>query len=187
MFKLIPIIAVFGLLLFGSVAALSVDAPSNVFLYGQEKEILVKITNEGSSPADFSVKFLGPVTAVITPKNSEVQPKTTTAVIVSIPADGKLAGETYKSTIIVESNGNKTYNEITLHFKAGQEAPAPEPAAPGFDFGTAASGFFALFGTSALAGIFTFENMLNALLIIVAAILLIAFIARFVKRLEAKK
>jgi len=173
--------------------ALTVEAPGNVFLAKGEKEISIRMTNGSASSADYSIDFIGPVNVSFSGSNGTIGAFSTKYITMRVPYSASLAGQDYESTLLVQSGGEKIEKKIDVSFMEKAAAPAPVPKKDADDFigsNALVSGFFALFSFDWLGWfgwLFTPENALNLALALIAAVLLIAFIARFVKRLEAKK
>lgn len=175
--KCLYALALFLLLFSVSSNALVVDVPGNIIVQQDEKIVDIKIKNDSDYAQDFSVELSIP-NASIDPSEGSLEAGESVTASLSISPEENLAGSTYAGQLRVSMGEEKETREISVMFKEKataepKEEPAPQPAA----------GFFAL---PDLSVFFTAENALNIVLAIVAAILLIAFIARLVKRLEAK-
>ena len=173
---------VIAVLLFSvSAHALYVKAPANLIVMDVQKDIPIAITNETEEEQEYNIYFSAPVEYTISPISGKLGAGKTTIITLSIKPDEYLAGTTYEGTLEVEMGEEKAFKGISVIFK---EEPVEEEEQEE----NQGTGFFA-FGdfSAAVLGLFTPENAINIFLAILAAILLIAFIARFVKRLEASK
>jgi len=122
--------------------------------------------------------------------------------MLSIEPSAELAKSTYEASLEVSLGEEKAFRNVRVMFKeAGKgedNAEGSEDSENGAGTGSDnavesgegadSTGLFSFGGFSGmLAAVFTLETALNVFLVFVAAILLIAFIARFVKRLEELK
>ncbi|MDP2974409.1 MAG: hypothetical protein Q8N60_05130 [Candidatus Diapherotrites archaeon] len=174
--KSIYALALFLLLFSAGCQALILTETGTIVVQQDERNVDVKIRNDSDSAQDFTIELSIP-NASIDPSEGSLDAGESVTALLSISPEENLAGSTYYGQLRVMIGEEQERKEIRVMFK-GEEAeepkeePKPNP-----------SGFFALPNLSAL---FTAENALNVVLALVAAILLIAFIARLVKRLEAK-
>lgn len=174
--KSIYALALFFLLFSASCQALIVNEIGTIVVQQDEKSVDVKIKNDSDYAQDFTIELSIP-NASIDPSEGSLEAGESITALLSISPEENLAGSTYSGQLRVMMGEEQERKEIRVMFKEkAVEKPKEEPKPnPG--------GFFALPDLSAF---FTAENALNIVLAIVAAILLIAFIARLVKRLEAK-
>ena len=175
--KCFAALALFVLFFSVSSNALVVDVSGNIIVQQDEKSVDVKIKNDSDYAQDFTIELSIP-NASIDPSEGSLEAGESVTASLSISPEENLAGSTYSGQLRVMMGAKQERREIKAMFKKkAAEKPAEEPEQPG------PASFFALPDLSAL---FTAENALNIVLAIVAAVLLIAFIARLVKRLEAK-
>ncbi len=175
--KCFAALVLFVLFFSASSNALVVDVPGNIIVQQDEKSVDVKIKNDSDETQDFTIELSIP-NASIDPSEGSLEAGESITALLSISPEENLAGSTYSGQLRVSMGDEKETKEIRVMFKEKQaEKPKEEPKQ------LSPAGFFALPDLSAL---FTLENALNVVLAIIAAILLIAFIARLVKRLEAK-
>jgi len=167
--------------------AVSVDIAPTIVVKQAQKDLPLTILNDQDLEEDFSVSVSAPFGTVVSPNSGRIGAGKSTVLTLSILPDESLAGSTYEATLEIELGNEKAFKRISVLFKeeetgneAGEDPVEGEGETPVGMFS------FAEF-SGALIGILTFENALNAVLVLIAAILLIAFIARFVKRLEAEK
>ncbi len=170
------------LLLFSmSANALQVDAPSTIVVQESQKDIPLTIRNDTEAEQEYSVQFYAPFDAIVSPSFGRLGSGKSTISSLSIPRQEDLEGSSYEASLEVRLGEEKAFRRLRVIFKESGK---------GEELGSttgADSGLVSLAGFYAFAGIFTPENLLNVFLVFVAAILLIAFIARFVKRLEGSK
>ena len=169
------------LLLFSvSANALQVDAPSTIVVQESQKDVRLTIRNDTESEQEYSVQFYAPFDAIVSPSFGRLDSGKSTISSLSIPRQEELEGSSYEASLEVQLGEEKSFRRLRVIFKESGK---------GEELGTAEadSGLVSLAGFYSIAGIFTPENLLNVFLVFVAAILLIAFIARFVKRLEGSK
>ena len=102
--------------------------------------------------------------------------------MLTIYPDKGLINQSYESTLVIELGSEKIIKTINISFKKAQEQlpekPVPEP---GIDLGEVSGSISSGFASLAFIGS---ENALNLALVFIAAILLIAFIARFIRRIQ---
>jgi len=174
--KYFAALALFLLLFSAGCQALIVNETGTIVVQQDKKSVDVKIKNDSDETQDFTIELSIP-NASIDPSEGSLEAGESITAILSITPDENLVSSTYSGQLRVMIGEEQERKEIRVMFK-GEEAeepkeePKPNP-----------TGFFALPNLSAL---FTVENALNVVLALVAAVLLIAFIARLVKRLEAK-
>jgi len=159
------------IVLFASVLAVTVDAPGTIHVYEKAKEAAIYITNQSQSIESFSIEFNAPARFELSASSGSIAAGETKKVYLTIQPDESLNGQTYENMLEVRVGDEKVVRKIRIAFRETNESQGTH----GTEFNPA--GFFALPAiSSGLA--------LNIALAIVAAILLIAFIARFVKRME---
>ncbi len=166
------------LIICSSVAAVGIDGPSTVYLYEDEKQVVVTINNEESFSQDFEIEAICPTAVGLSKEQGTIAGNSGTNVTFTIQPNTSLVGQTYEGRIEVILGDRKFVKNMRLVFRAEQkqeEKKENENEYNGF------SGLFLL-----PASILTLEFAVNVLLVFIAAVLLIAFIARFVKRLEGK-
>ena len=167
------------LLLLSSASAIDLRLPSTIVVQQEQKEIPVTILNDSGREQDYSIEFLAPFSAVATPSFGTLAEGKSITASLSVKPEESLEGSTYEANLIVKLGQETVSRNIRVIFKEEEKQEGS---------GTNGLGFFSLAGFSTLStAIFTPENMLNGFLALIAAVLLIAFIARFVKRLEASK
>jgi hypothetical protein len=155
-----------------------VEAPATIVVNEEQKDFDVEIWNEGFGEEDFSVRLFGPFETAVSPSSGSIGAESAVASTVSIMHDEALVGSTFEATLEVELDGQTTSRNVRVMFKDLEEEPASGNL----------SGFVSLAGFYGAATTFlSVENMVNLVLVVIAAILLIAFIARFIKRLEVRK
>lgn len=197
MHKTTAALGLFLALLSLSASAFYLDAPGTIIVQQAQKEVLVSIGNDSAIEQDFSAHFSAPFSSSLSPSIGKIGAGKTIALSLSISPQEALGGSTYNCLLEVQAGGEKISRNISVIFKEKENKSSPQGTGTG---GNNAAGFFSLAGLSGYAaglsayatglfaygaGLFTPENALNAALAFIAAILLIAFIARFVKRLEA--
>jgi hypothetical protein len=167
--------------------ALSIGSPGTIIVQQGQKEFAVSITNDSASEQDFSLQFYTPFNTSVSPSSGKIGAGETAIAAITIPRQEELEGSAYNCLIEVRAGGEIASKEINVVFRAEEAAPqgGTENGGEEFPTGEIASFTTGLFSAASMA--FTPENALNAVLALFAAILLIAFIARFVKRLEATK
>jgi len=177
--KAVIALALMLVLLVSGAHAGFVEAPATVVVNEEQKDFDVHIFNGGFSQEDYSVRLFGPFEAAITPSSGSVGGESAVTSTICILHEEGLVGSTFEATLEVELGQFSESKRVRVMFK---ELEVPE------ETGASLAGFVSLAGFYGAASMFlTMENMVNLVLVIIAAILLIAFIARFVKRLEVRK
>lgn len=172
------------ILLSTSCFAASVSAPATIIVQQEQKQVSISITNSSDAEtAEYQVGFSGLFESVLTPSSGNIAAGETVSLALTIMPDERLEGSSYDIVLEASVGEEKIFKNIRVIFKEAVKEGAGEE--------TTSEGNTALFSLAGIgSGIgmfFSFENVLNIVLIVAAAILLIAFIARFVKRLEAPK
>ena len=200
MHKTTAALSLFLALLSVSAQAFYLDADSTIVVQQAQKEVFVSIRNDSAVEQDFSAHFSAPFSSSLSPSFGKIGAGKTMTLSLSISPQEALEGSTYNSLLEVQVGGEKISRNISVIFKEKETEANPQGTGTG---DSNAAGFFSVAGLSEYAtglsaygtglfsyyaaGFFTPENALNVALAFIAAILLIAFIARFVKRLEASK
>lgn len=174
---------VIAMLLFSmSANALFVKAPANIIVMDKQKDIPIAISNEAGEEQTYRISLSAPIEYTLSPISGTLGAGKTTVITLSISPNKGLVGSTYEGTLEVEMGEKKAFKGISVIYKENEPVEDETPKEAN------ATGFFSIGDYSAaIAGLFMPENAINSILAVVAAILLIAFIARFVKRLEASK
>lgn len=190
MYKITLALGLFLLLLSVSAQAFYIDAPSTIVVQQAQKEVLVAIGNDAAIEQDFSARLSAPFNSSLSPSSGKISAGRTADLILSISPQEALGGSTYNCLLEVQLGEEKASRNISVIFKEKESKGSQQG-----ETGSSNAGFFSIAWLSApatglfsyAAGLLTPENALNFALALIAAILLIAFIARFVKRLEASK
>lgn len=172
------LLSAFLLLLFSaSCSALAVDSPANIFVQQEQRAVLVSITNDSSFEQSYSVDFYSPVGAFVSPSSGKIAAGKTVSATLSVSPDESLVGSTYAGTLAVEMGDESAFRNVNIVFKEAAEEGGGNGEGPGnFSF----AGFFSFF-----EGVLSLENLLDLVLIFIAAVLLIAFISRLVRRVNS--
>ena len=159
--------------------AISVEAPTTVYLYGEEKEVLLRVSNQEDFSQNFEAKAIFPTAAGLDRYSGSIAANKSTNLRLSIHPDEALVGQTYEGRVEITLGEEKFVKIVRLVFR-GQKEAEENGETEESNKGTTAG----LFALASLA--LTPELALNIMLGFIAAILLIAFIARFVKRMEGR-
>ena len=168
----------------------TVDAPRTIIVQQAQKEVVVAISNDSATEQDFSAHFSAPFGSSLSPSDGKIGAGETATLILSIFPQEALEGSTYNCLLEAQVGGEKISRNISVIFKGKESEGMPQGQTGGGNAGFFSMTWFSASATGLFSyaeGLLTPENALNAALVLVAAILLIAFIARFVKRLEASK
>ena len=172
------------LLLFCSVSAqaISVDFPSTIIIQQEQKDLPVTIRNDEEIAQEFSARLVAPFDVFVSPSSGSIAAGQSTILSLSISPSEELEGNSFETTLEIQIGEEREFKNVRVIFKKAieeEEDTAPQSIRTGMFS-------FADFGNFTVS-IFTPENALNAVLAVVAAVLLIAFISRFVKRVEGSK
>ena len=158
---------------FVSASALLIEAPSDVNIVG-EKSFSVTVSNESGFDKEISI-YLYPSSALSSANIPEIIPaESQKSFSVKAVSSEELVGNSFEGTILVVSGNEEAIAKVVLNFQRENNLATEISVVP-------LSGL-ALF--SGFEGFSLTDWAILALLIIIAAILLIAFIARFVRRVK---
>ncbi len=185
----------FALLLMASaVNAEILDFPTEVRFHERPVELSFKVANDTPQAQPLSVDVqVVPFTVISEPPS--LAPGETGEVRLRLVPPGDLLGSTYQSLVSISLGGQVTRKNILLVFEPAEEAtPAAAPeVAPATEAPKAEQAQNPLESASAAAAAFVVlpkialdEGLLNAVLAVIAALLLISFIARLTKRVVQK-
>ena len=166
-----------------STQAIEVDSVGTVYIYGEAKEITLEITNTHESAQDFSIEYNAPTQFELSEINGTISGRGAKNVTLKIYPRSDLTGQSYQTKLDVMIGNERFVKKIDLVFREKREEPADDEkdGNRGEENQIIPVGLFGL-GLGEIG----WELGLNIALIVIAAILLIAFIARFVKRMEGK-
>jgi hypothetical protein len=183
--KSIIALALFALLLSASCSALKVSAPSTIVVETGQKNVPIIIENDSTFDQSFEVSFSAPFEFEITPSEGTLEAGRETVVTFSVSQQPETQETNYQGTLEVRLGQDKAFRKLDILFKEGNtpiigpdQLPSPGNLTGLISF----AGFY-----SWATGLFTMQNLVNFALIIIAAILLIAFIARFLKRVAVRQ
>jgi len=160
--------------------AVSLKLPSTIVVQQSQKDVLIELTNDGLEEQAYSLSFSVP-NASIAQSHGMIGAGETISAILSVKPGEKFEGSTYEGSLEASVGDERAFKKVSVIFKE-KEGIIEDIN------GMANIGFFSLAGAAEFAvSLFTLENALNLGLALLAAILLIAFIARFVKRLVVIK
>jgi len=170
------LLAVFAAIvcLFASGAFAAIEGfPSTLDFYNKQQTITFRVSNTADSAKRVSVEFLSPMDANIAAPVSIAGKGDANVSITLYPTEG-LIGQNYESTLVVRVGEEETRKVVKIFFN-----PAKPAGFGGIDSNA--------LNVSGLVGFFSTPNTelaLTIVLAIIAAILLIAFIARLVRRFQ---
>ncbi len=172
------------ILLFCSVSAqaIYINSPSTIIIQQEQKDLPVTIRNDEEIAQDFSAKLIAPFEAFVSPSSGSLAVGQSTILSLSISPSEEFEGNSFETTLEIQIGEETAFKNVRVIFKETieeEEEIVPQSIGTGL-FNFADFGNFT-------ESVFTLENALNAVLAVVAAILLIAFISRFVKRMEESK
>ncbi|MDO8626972.1 MAG: hypothetical protein Q7K42_00770 [Candidatus Diapherotrites archaeon] len=204
--KKIGLILIF-LMLLGSVNALVIEYPRTLAVEKEFKEFEVKISNDSGQEKSLAFEFIAPSTIQTSSLPSTVKAGEEVSLIVKIFNDEKFWNSTYISSLKVDLGLEQFSKKIeTKYLKPVAETSTPikptkdtttenknsdankDPVIPAINSMAEILPISGLVSFLNSGNAFNFgELVLDAFLVLVAAVLLIAFIARFVKRVRVHK
>lgn len=149
-----------------AVSALSLSAPSAVSVRETETRFFATIENTSGTENLLTVSYSAPVQYRLIDVPSTIAGNNSATIEIVLLPNSELAGTVYASTLTAKLGNETASRQVNIAFEGARKPSA--------------AGFFSL------ASLLSAENALNIALVIIAAILLIAFIARFTKRVSAK-
>lgn len=149
-------------------SAISLNAPSTVTVNGPETRFFATIENTSSSELGLAVFFSSPAPHRLVNVPSTIPANRAAVIEIVLEPTEDRAGTVYASTLTARLGEETASRQITLVFGEAKKTLAVPT------------------GLVALETIISQENTLNIALALTAAILLIAFIARFTKRISPK-
>ncbi len=168
------------LLICSNVLASSIGVPGTIYLYEEKNSTTITIENSESYSQNFELEAIFPTAISLSRESGTISANRGTSLTITIQPRAGLIGQTYEGKVIATIGEEEISRPMRIVFrkaKAADKTPAdPEPSN---NTGSATTGFFTVASPNAVS-----DLLLNAFLGLVAAILLIAFIARFTKRLE---
>ncbi|MFH1225316.1 MAG: hypothetical protein V1676_05960 [Candidatus Diapherotrites archaeon] len=194
-----PLVSVFAvaailacLAVAGTAYAAVAAFPENVKIGDSGGEIRFTVSNPSGEGKGLMIEAFAPVDSEISaPEFLGAGEKA--EVKIKFPPSEKLRGSTYTATVAVTLGGTRDERKITLGFlKAGESAGTVQGGTQGGGTGNGETeGLFNLGGmVTAFGGIFsgaTGELLLDIVLVVIAAVLLIAFISRLTARVSMPK
>jgi hypothetical protein len=183
------LVGIFLLFLAANAAAFPVEIPGNINVFDAPKEVSLVIRNDSGTEKHFTVDFVAPARIELSEAEGTIPAGGFKKIYVTVFPREDLLEQTYETSLIVELGDEKIVKKVNIIFKPSffQEQDSAQEPTP-VDFSTL-TGFFSFFSIPAMnfGQYFSWETALNVFLVIVAAILLIAFIARFTRRISEAK
>jgi hypothetical protein len=183
------------LLISSSVLAAVLKAPNQVDVSAENQSFEVKVENTSDQAQIFGLEFFAPSSYSLSTVPDTIAPNAKLNITVTLDHDPDLAGQEYTSLLRVRMGDTYSSKDITLTYhdlatvlpdngagqdNSGQDSQTGQgnqsPASPG-------TGFFIL-PSLGLGLDPSTEIVVDIVLILIAALLLIAFIARLTKRLR---
>ncbi|GEM_PF-2719670 len=177
------------LLLSGSAFAAVERFPSTIDFFEEPQKITFSVSNPASTTQRVSIEFFAPVETTIE-KPANIEAKKTANVSLILSPKKELTGQNYESTLVVRVGSDETRKRVRLFFHTAAEKPQTIVPADSNaikdqnakkDSNANGLNFTALVSFLSRPKV---ELALDIILIIVAAILLVAFIARIVNRVK---
>ncbi len=171
------------LFVFSFASAASVEVPSDVYFFEKPTAFPVEIVNDSPVRKSLSVEFFAPVDFEYIDSPSSLPGDSEQRVALVLYPKSSFTGSSYLSTLVVKL-GDKTFvKSVKLHFNEKKEQEQGNEGTEGNgdeedEEDSLLTGFFSFFAFDFLG----FELLLDILLVILASILLIAFISRYSKR-----
>ncbi len=164
-----------------SASSAYVEVPSDIYFFEKPAVLPVEIVNDSSVKKSLSVEFYAPIDFEFVDSTDSIHGDGSQRVAIVMHPRGNMINSTYLSTLIIKVGDQTFVKSVNLHFteakKADNDANKSEDKKETGE-NTLLSGFFSLFAFD----LFSLEFVLDILLVVIAAILLIAFISRYSKR-----
>ncbi|MFH1240696.1 MAG: hypothetical protein V1672_05825 [Candidatus Diapherotrites archaeon] len=164
-------------LLISSVSAMELKTyvPNPVYIFDSPKEITFVVENRSSVSKELQINFATSADYDISNYPSELRPHESRKVSMTIYPEKGFEGSVFESQLIINLGNETQVTNMIIKFRGTENS---EEAVGEIAL---ASGFFTLFGAASNAGLS--EIVFNVVLVVIAAILLIAFISRYTKRI----
>jgi hypothetical protein len=160
------------LLMATNVSAIRVTIPSEVVVMeGQVTQFPIMIENTSSHEKGLVISYSAPTQNRFLNVPQTIAGGESVEITVELQPNNSLTGSVYTSSVNVKLSDESAVRTNALIFVPAQTINTPNTPTPN----TPTTGFFSL-------GLVGNDSILNIILILVAAVLLLAFIARFVKR-----
>ena len=168
-----------------SASAASVEASSDVFFFEEPNALVVEVLNDSDARKSLSIEFYAPLDFEFVDNTDSLPAHGRQRVAIVMHPRKDLLGSSYLSTLIVKVGEQTFVRAIELHFKE-KKAEEPSDGKEGNkgeeSDETALAGLFSLISLDWISA----ELVLDVFLVIVAAVLLLAFISRYSKRVSQK-
>lgn len=181
---LIPVIFIFIAL---NVQASVTESTSYLTFYDEPKTLSFIVENDSGQMQNLNIKVFSPVGYEINGNKNILENGEKTLIEITFLPNNKVLNSSYQGTILIELGREKTQKTISMNFYekvSGEEETQEEnktkenPVLEGI----------ALTGNFVFAGFNALLEPINIALILIAAVLLLLFVSRLVKRLnEGKK
>ncbi|MDO8537993.1 MAG: hypothetical protein Q7S21_03860 [archaeon] len=181
-FKHFLLVASIILLGFNASALIVSNTPSSITFFEQTKELRFDVLNESDFEQALSIEFFSPIRYRIANSiPSNLLPGERTQVVLQLFPQKVTVNAEYKSTLYVTLGDETEKREIDLFFEANPKTlyqnQNTQSQNQNNSTQTISTSAFALLGANSA------EFWINFILIIIAAVLLIAFIARMNRRM----
>ena len=182
------LVALFTLLLFTSSFALVVRAPNEVIVSSKNHSFDIYIYNDSEKIKNVSLKLNLPVEYTLKNMPSVIGGKNSANVTVAVDYDERLAMQKYACSLEVETENEKIKHEFTLKFAPAEEKVKVVVVEVEKEAEEKSENNALKTATAMLTmplNMDSYELLVDIILALIAAVLLIAFISRYVKRLHS--
>lgn len=146
-----------------------------VYVFDIPKEITIIVENRSSVSKELQINFATSANYDIADYPSELKPHESIKVFITIYPEAGFEGSVFESQLIIKLGNETQVKNMIIKFR---ETNNIEEGAGEVAF---AGGFFTLFGAVGNSGLSAV--VFDVLLVVIAAILLIAFISRYTRRI----
>ena len=178
------------LLLSVSVFGIAINTPSKVIIDDKEKTFQITLKNQFNETTQFEFNFFSPASYRISNVPSKLGPHESKNINITIKHADDLVGPTYSALFRITSTEFTVEKEVKLEFLDLKEVEFKEAIEEKKSVQEKKSTPTNNLSVG-LIGLISFpvvsEMVLDAILILIAAILLIAFISRFVNRIQKNR
>jgi len=165
------------------------DSASYLTFYEDSKTLSFEVENDSGQMQNLNIKVFSPVAYEITGNKNLLENGEKALIEITFFPNNKLLNSSYQGTILIELGREKTQKTISMNFyeKSDFEETEKIEEENKAEENNVLEGI-ALTGNSVLAGFSKLFDPVNIALTLIAAVLLLLFVSRLVKKLnEGKK
>lgn len=167
-----------ALLMLASIAfAFDLEVANPVHIFGEQKEISVTIKNTSDKDKELKFAFYAPLKYTIDYIPGEVKAQSYQTIKITFFPETEVENSIYNAVLSVSLDDETIEKNMKIYYHGEKNSQTGEEN----NSGNFTSGFFSFVGTPLLINA---EMVFNVILVIIAAVLLIAFISRLTKRIR---